>query len=259
MGKDCISFAGAGRVASGLSRKLNQCGRRIDLIVSESEKSSRSLAESCNANWSTDLVFPDSTSLIVVAVPDHRLISVLNTLKCSPQTIVVHTAGSFGLDVFPEHIKKKGVFYPLQTFSHDRIIDFNDLPFLIESPDNVIYNTLFNLAELMGAKAYACDTEHRRILHLAGVFSCNFTNHMLTIGKELSERAGFSYDILKPLIIETISKAEEKGPENSQTGPAVRNDINTIEKHLELLSFSPELKKLYSEITDSIKEYQNKK
>jgi len=81
---------------------------------------------------------------------------------------------------------------------------------------------------------------------------------MLTIGKELTSRSGFTFDVMKPLIEETISKAMELDPENSQTGPAIRNDHNTIEKHLELLSFSPELKRIYSEITRSITEHYKK-
>ena len=81
------------------------------------------------------------------------------------------------------------------------------------------------------------------MLHLAAVFVCNFTNHMLTQGKQIADKAGFPFEIFNPLLQETISKAMDIGPENSQTGPAVRNDQNTIEKHLELLSFSPELQK----------------
>jgi len=252
MNRGGFSFAGAGRVASALCRMLYNCGNSIDLIVSETENSCRSLADSCNASWSTKPEFPETTSVIIVSVPDRSLKSVLYTLKCSSDTLVVHTAGSFGLDVFPENIKNRGVFYPLQTFSHNRQVDFNNLPFFIESEDDFINSTLKKLAESMGATAFACDSGHRKMLHVAAVFSCNFTNHMLTIGKELSERAGFSYDILKPLIVETILKAAEYGPENSQTGPAVRNDINTIEKHLDLLSFSPELQSLYKEVTKSI-------
>lgn len=258
MNRGGISFAGAGRVASSLCRKLYQCGNNIDLIVSETGNSCRSLADSCKARWSIQPDFPETTSVIIVSVPDHRLKSVLYTLKCSSETLVVHTAGSFGLGVFPDHIVKRGVFYPLQTFSYNRQIAFRNLPFLIESADDSTYLTLKKLVESMGSTAYASDEGNRKMLHVAAVFTCNFTNHMLTIGKELSERAGFSYEIMKPLIIETISKAAENGPEKSQTGPAVRNDLNTIEKHLDLLSFSPELKSLYIEMTKSIRDYHNK-
>ena len=253
-----ISFAGAGRVAQALCREMYFAGHKIGLIVSESEKNGRSLADSCKASWSTDLIFPDSSNLIIVAVPDHRLKLVLEKISCRAETLVAHTAGSIGTDVFPEHFKQKGVFYPLQTFSKERKVGFKDLPFLIESSDKQSDAILKGLAESIGGKAHFTDTEHRRMLHVAAVFVCNFTNHMLTAGKEVATKAGFPYEVLRPLIIETFSKALDTGSENSQTGPAIRNDLNTIEKHLELLSFSPELKRIYNEMTTSIIKYYKK-
>jgi predicted short-subunit dehydrogenase-like oxidoreductase (DUF2520 family) len=253
-----ISFAGAGRVASALCKELFHAGFRIDMIASETEVSGRSLADSCKAVWSAGLLFPDSTKVIIVAVPDHRLKSVLETLKCAPGTLVAHTAGSFGLDIFPEQIKRKGIFYPLQTFSKKRKVSFMDLPFFLESSDDESSAILRNMAEYIYGKVYFVDTEKRKMLHLSAVFVCNFTNHMLTLGKEVALKAGFSFDILIPLIKETISKAMDSGPEKSQTGPAVRHDQNTIEKHLELLSFSSELQRIYNEMTISIIQYYNK-
>jgi predicted short-subunit dehydrogenase-like oxidoreductase (DUF2520 family) len=253
-----ISFAGAGRVAGALCRELYHAGFRIDLIVSESEKNGRLLADSCKASWSPDLIFPDSTDIIIVAVPDHRLKSVLDNIICRPETLVAHTAGSFGLNIFPENIKRKGIIYPLQTFSKERKVVFRDLPFLLESSDNESSVILDSIAGSIGGKVHFVDTEQRRMLHLAAVFVCNFTNHMLTAGKEVALKAGLSFEVLEPLVKETFLKAMETGPENSQTGPAVRNDQNTIEKHLELLSFSPELQRIYSEMTRSIIKYYKK-
>lgn len=250
-----ISFAGAGKVAESLCRELFHAGFRIDKIISQSESSGKSLADTCGAVWSDDLIFPDSTGVIIVAVPDHRLKKVLNDIICSPGALVAHTAGSMGLDIFPEHIRHKGIFYPLQTFSKNRKVSLKGLPFLLESSDDESSAILNILVESVSGKAYCVDTDRRRILHLAAIFVCNFTNHMLTAGKDVVLRAGFPFEILTPLINETISKALDSGPENSQTGPAVRNDQNTIEKHLELLSYSPELKKIYSEMTQAIIEY----
>lgn len=253
-----ISFAGAGRVGGAICRALFHTGFTIDMIASETEVRGKSLADSCNALWTSDLLFPDTTNVIIVTVPDHSLKSVLDSLMCRPGTLVVHTAGSIGLDVFPEKIKQKGIFYPLQTFSDNRNVNFKDLPFLLESSDDQSSEIMNKLAESIGAKVYFVDTEHRRMLHLAAVFVCNFTNHMLMEGKDVATRAGFSFDVLVPLINETISKALKIGPENSQTGPAVRNDQNTIEKHLELLSYSPELQRIYNEMTQSIIKYYKK-
>jgi predicted short-subunit dehydrogenase-like oxidoreductase (DUF2520 family) len=253
-----ISFAGAGRVAGELCRALYSAGHKITLIVSESEINGRSLADSVNARWSRDLIYSGTDHLIIVAVPDHRLKEVLGKIRCSSGNLVVHTAGSFGLDVFPDGLMKKGVFYPLQTFTKGRKIDFNNLPFFLESNDKSSYEMLLNTAESIGAKVYAADTSQRRMIHLAAVFANNFTNHMLASAKLIVSEAGYSFDILRPLIEETFSKALATGSENSQTGPAVRNDFNTIEKHLELLSFSPDLKNLYSEVTQAIINYHKK-
>jgi predicted short-subunit dehydrogenase-like oxidoreductase (DUF2520 family) len=253
-----ISFAGAGKVAGALCMELHNKGHQIQLIVSRGEKDGRSLAEKCNSRWSDELVFPVTTEIIIVAVPDHSLKKVLSRIKCDKRTIVAHTAGSFGLEVFPENLKHNGVFYPLQTFSKDRKTDFQSVPVFIEFSDKISERVLKSLAESISCSAHFSDTEHRRLLHVAAVFVSNFTNHMFTAGKEVADKAGFPFEVLKPLILETVKKALEMDPENSQTGPAVRYDINTIEKHLDLLSFSPELKSIYGEMTRAITQYYNK-
>lgn len=233
-------------------------GIKIQKIVSEFEDDGRSLANSCNASWSSELKFPDTTDIIIVAVPDHKLKELLGDIECHESAVVAHTAGSYGLEVFPDRLKRTGVLYPLQTFSKERKVVFSDLPFFIEASDKDSSDILKKLVESIGGKVHFVDTEHRKMLHLAAVFVCNFINHMLMAGNEVALRAGFSLEVLKPLIAETISKAIDNGPVRSQTGPAIRNDFNTIEKHMELLSFSPELQKIYREITQSIiKHYKN--
>jgi predicted short-subunit dehydrogenase-like oxidoreductase (DUF2520 family) len=253
-----ISFAGAGKVAGALCRELYGRGHIIGHISSRNRTKGCRLADTCKATWSDNLIFPSETEILIVAVPDNILSEVLADLKSNPDTIVAHTAGSLGLDVFPDGINNCGVFYPLQTFSENRNPDLSSVPFFIEASSENCTLILKELAETISSTVYLSDTGHRRLLHLAAVFVSNFTNHMLTTGKEISSMAGFEYDVLKPLIMETISKATDMGPEKSQTGPAVRYDINTIEKHLDLLSFSPELKKIYDLISKSIISYHKK-
>jgi predicted short-subunit dehydrogenase-like oxidoreductase (DUF2520 family) len=247
-----ISFAGAGKVASALCLELYKKGHRIQQIVSKEGNTARLLAEKCNARWSVDLDFPDSTEIILVAVQDHNLNDVLAKIKCKRSTIIAHTAGSFGLEVFPEGRINTGVLYPLQTFSPERQTTFKGVPVFIESSDDHTKRVLENITGSLGAEAHFTDTIQRKFLHLAAVFVSNFTNYMFTAGKEVTLKTGIPFEVLKPLILETVEKALESGPENAQTGPAVRRDANTIEKHMELLSFSPELKNIYSEITRSI-------
>jgi predicted short-subunit dehydrogenase-like oxidoreductase (DUF2520 family) len=247
-----VSFAGAGRVAGALCRELYSAGHIIDQIVSESDRNGPVLAGECSAEWSDTLEFTAKTEIIIVAVPDHRLVEILGQIECSNATLVVHTAGSFGIDLFPERIEKRGVFYPLQTFSSGRRVVFGEVPFFIESNDSHSLEILQNLAGSLGARVYKANPDQRRQIHLAAVFANNFSNHMLASAKEVASKAGFSFDVLWPLIFETCSKAMSAGPENAQTGPAVRNDLNTIEKHLGMLSFSPRLSRLYGEVTQSI-------
>ena len=253
-----ISFAGAGRVATVLCREMHARGHKIDLIVSETDKNGPLLSDECEATWSRILTFPDSSEIILVAVPDIRLKSVLSKVKCRRDTIVAHTAASMGLDIFPGSIIHKAVFYPFQTFSKERKLNFQEIPFFLESSDTGTSEILENLAKSIGGKVSFMNGEQRIALHLAAVFTANFTNHMLTLGKEIAQKSDIPFELMHPLIRETISKAIEMGPESSQTGPAVRQDQNTIEKHLELLSFSPEIKRIYEEVTRSIIKYHNK-
>jgi predicted short-subunit dehydrogenase-like oxidoreductase (DUF2520 family) len=198
------------------------------------------------------------TDILIVAIPDHKLKMVLEKVLCKDDIVIVHLAGSLGLDVFPERFINTGVFYPLQTFSEGRIVNFRDIPFFIEVSNSVTGLILESIANQIARTVRYTSSASRIMLHLAAVFVNNFTNFMLTEGKEIAARAGFSFEDLIPLLNETINKAVEIGPENAQTGPAVRNDMNTIEKHLELLSFSPELQNMYREISNSIMKRHNK-
>lgn len=255
MTRGIVSFAGAGRVASALCLEFYNSGINIRQIVSRTRKNGTLLAAKCNAVWSQLPEFDDKTDIIIVAVPDHLLQEVIRAIKCSENTIVAHTAGSFGLEVFPLNIKRQGVFYPLQTFTSGRKIDFNNLPFFVEASDAETEKTLAYKAELLGGKVYRIDSKKRKLIHLAAVFACNFTNHMLTIGKEFAVKAGLDFKILEPLIRETVAKAIDNSPELSQTGPAIRNDQITIKKHLDLLSYYPEFQDIYRYITRSIITY----
>lgn len=254
-----ISFIGAGKVAKALCQQFYNTGFRIHDIVSKSGATGLLLADLCNATPKSDLGFTEDTDIIIVAIPDDAVQGVLKNISCGENAIVAHTAGSLGLDIFPSRLKHTGVFYPLQTFSADRELDFKDIPFFLEASDTFTSEVLSNLAGSISEKINFADAEHRRLLHISAVFVSNFTNYMLSAGKKVAGDGGFEFEILRPLINETISKALDRGPELSQTGPAFRNDQGTIDKHLALLSFSPDLQNLYKEITKSIMSFYNKK
>ena len=258
MKQPVISFIGAGRVAGVLCMEFFSKGYHIEKIVSRSESAGKAIARQCGADWSDTAEFSEDTDIIFVAVSDGSIGEVLEKLKCGKKTIVAHTAASFGLDIFPEKIKRKAVFYPLQTFSYGRKIDFSGLPVFIESSDPSISTVMTGVAESIGSKIFFADAQSRKMLHLAAVIVCNFTNHLMARGKEIAIKSGFSFEELKPLITETISKAFDNEPEKSQTGPAERNDKITISKHLELLSFDSDLERIYNDISTSIIHYNNR-
>lgn len=252
-----ISFIGAGRVAGALAKELYNRGFIIREVTSKTGLGARNLADLCNASPKYDLTFT-GTDVIIVAVPDDAVKGVMEQLRCDEDTVVVHTTGSLGIDIFPAHLRHTGVFYPLQTFSEGRCLDFSKIPFFLEASDPSVSAVLKNMAGSIGGEVHFIDAGRRRLLHVAAVFVSNFNNYMLTAGKKIASEAGFGLEILQPLINETILKAFEKGPEASQTGPAVRNDKGTIEKHIDLLSFSADLQNLYRELTKSLMSYYKK-
>jgi len=253
-----ISFTGAGKVASSFIPGFKTAGFSIKQVVSRNSDKGKRVALSAGARWSDTPRFDEDTDIIIVAVPDRILESVLGNISCHRNTIVAHTAGSCGLEIFPGHIEKKGVFYPLQTFSEGRNVDLKGVPIFIESYDPEVTAVLNELAVSLGCRPETADVERRRMLHIAAIFVSNFTNYMLTRGYQITRKEGFDPDLLRPLLTETVAKAIERGPESSQSGPAVRNDYNTIEKHVDLLSFSPELQTLYEELSRSIIDYYKK-
>ena len=247
-----VSFIGAGKVAGALCHRFHEAGLKIGTIVSRTPDKGMTLAEECGGNWSPEPRFSGDEDCIFVAVPDDSIRSVMSDIETGGNAVIAHTAGSMGLEVFPGRMEHKGVFYPLQTFSHGRKVEFTGLPFFVEASDKTSLELLTNLAVLIGGSVNLIDEDQRRFLHIAAVFVNNFTNYMLLAGKKVTDHAGLSFSVMEPLIRETVDKAIKNGPEFSQTGPASRDDHGTIEKHINLLSFSPELQEVYKEITRAI-------
>lgn len=247
-----IIIVGAGRVGSALSQALNRSGNRILKIISRSGEKAEKLARIIGCEYGNTLVIPPESEVIIVAVNDDALFGVLKEIDLPGNAVIAHTAGSVSLDVFGNEIANHGVFYPLQTFTDGREYDFSTIPLFIEGNNDYSVNALQSLAYSISETVFYLGSEKRKYLHLAAVFSCNFVNHMYYAGKEISGKAGMDFNVLIPLLRETMEKASDLGPERSQTGPAVRNDKKTIEKHLDLLSFSSDLQRMYQVITDSI-------
>lgn len=171
--------------------------------------------------------------------------------------LVVHTSGSVTLKAL-DSCKRAGVFYPLQTFSKNKELDYSQIPFCLEANNPSDLQLLKKMANSISGKAYEITSEQRKKLHLSAVFVCNFVNHLYSIGEEICRENNIPFEILQPLIKETADKVKDSSPSEVQTGPAIRNDRSTIDAHLKLLS-SSENKEIYQLITTAIQSFHGKK
>lgn len=247
-----IVFIGAGNVATHLATEFYQKGVEIIQVYSRTKKSAKELAEKTNADYTNDLskIYKEA-DVYVYSVSDDVLFEVISNIKVA-DTLHIHTSGSSSLDIFFDSYYNTGVLYPLQTFSKNKKVSFSKIPFFIEGANEEKQEQIRTLASLLSEKIYIADSERRKKLHIAAVFVCNFVNHMYEIGAELIAEAGFSFDVLRPLIEETTEKISILTPYQAQTGPAVRNDRRIIEEHLQALEDKRDLADLYSIINEDI-------
>jgi predicted short-subunit dehydrogenase-like oxidoreductase (DUF2520 family) len=184
--------------------------------------------------------------ITILAVSDDAIKEVSSKIK---NPFVVHTSGSVGINDL-KSTSRKGVFYMLQTFTKEKKVDFKNIPFCLEATHKADEVILEKIASYLGKNIYHINTAQRKKLHVAAVFVNNFSNHMYTIGQDICLENKIPFKILSPLIYETALKAETLSPRQAQTGPAIRNDLTTINNHLE--SLNEEHKNIYKLITKSI-------
>lgn len=224
-----VLIVGAGNVASHLLRVFSD----IDTLT-VSQIGSRNLTNVPLAN------------ITILAVSDDAIATISAQIS---NPFVVHTSGSAALTDL-QNKTQKGVFYPLQTFSKHKEIDFSQIPFCLEATNTTDLQTLTNLAKLIGNKVYHINSAQRKALHVAAVFVNNFTNHLFKIASDVCEKNQIPFEILHALIEETSNKVKVLPPAKAQTGPAIRNDEKTIKNHLNLLDKKQQ--EIYKILTKSI-------
>lgn len=223
---------GRGRLAANLLPALEKAGHEVVSI------NSRTLEE-----------LPQEADVFVVSVKDAALQEVIaQATKGREQQLFVHTAGSMPISVFEGYTSRYGVWYPMQTFSKERRVDFAEIPVFIEGEAPQIRQ----LAESVSKRVYELSTADRKYLHLAAVFACNFTNHCYALAAGILEQHGLPFDVMLPLIDETARKVHVMHPQEAQTGPAVRYDKNVIGMQASMLEGN--MRKLYEQLSVSIHE-----
>ena len=250
-----INIIGTGNVAWHLAKAIKSLPQyHLQAIAGRSTKANQDFKNLADTYVSIDNLTP--AELTIIAVSDNAIASLAEQIPYTTG-VFVHTSGSVTMDVL-SHFKRYGVFYPLQSFSKEDTISFNEIPICIETKNDNDIKVLEGLGFALSEKVKRISSPERKQLHLAAVFVNNFTNHCYTIAQELCEKNKLSFDLLKPLLAKTTKKALQGNPEASQTGPAKRNDTQTIQTHLDLLDDSLH-KEIYIALSNAITSHYGKK
>ncbi len=229
-----IVIVGAGNVAWHLAKELQKKEQKIIQVYNRTVEPAISLSHRLKCDFTTRIEdINQKADLYILTVKD-SVIEEVSELINIKNKLIVHTSGAVEQDVIKH--KRRGVFYPLQTFSKEKKLNFKNIPFCIEASTSEDYSTLMRLATLLSPKVYNIDSNQRKVLHVAAVFACNFSNYMYMISDEILSDNNIPLDILYPLIKETAIKISKHKPKDVQTGPAVRKDKSVIEEHLNYLN-----------------------
>ncbi|QQQ27132.1 Rossmann-like and DUF2520 domain-containing protein [Chryseobacterium indoltheticum] len=238
---------GSGNVAYHLAKASIQNGISIDQIFGRNEKELQKISSELNISYSTENL--QDADLYIICVSDNSIEDV-SKIIAKKDCLVAHTSGSLPKEILIGEYRKSS-FYPLQTFSKTKNLDYKKIPFFIETENEEDQRILTDLASKISDNVMESTHEKRKYIHLTAVFACNFVNHLFARAKEISDAQEIPFDYFLPLINETVQKISEIEPKSAQTGPAVRNDKRILELHEQLLK--DESLEIYKTMNHSIK------
>jgi len=238
---------GSGNVAYHLAKAFTQNNIRLTQIFGRNEEDLKKISDELNISYSTKNL--SDADLYIICVSDGSVENV-SQLITKKDCLVAHTSGSLPKEILIGEYRKSS-FYPLQTFSKSKTLDYSKIPFFIETENDQDQKTLTDLASKISENVMKSNHEKRKYIHLTAVFACNFVNHLFSRAKEISDAQEIPFDYFLPLIDETVKKIHEIEPKSAQTGPAIRNDKRVLELHEQLLK--DESLEIYKTMNHSIK------
>ncbi|RNI33191.1 DUF2520 domain-containing protein [Rufibacter immobilis] len=257
-----VGIIGSGNVATHLVKGFWKAGVEIAVVYSRTLSAAQKLAAErggVHVTDSLDFLQAPKADIYLMAVADQALPEVAAQMDVPAGAVVAHTSGTQPLEALAGLTGgQTGVFYPLQTFSKEKTVEWTDIPICLEGSTKEAEQSLEALAQRLSRKVVLLAGPARKQLHLAAVFACNFTNHLWGVAQDILQRAALPTDLLEPLVRETMQKAFLFPPFTVQTGPAQRGDFSTIQAHLQLLETMPQYRQLYEEITQSIQDQKEK-
>lgn len=254
-----VVFVGAGNLASSMAVAVKKAGHEVIAVFSRTKSSASLLADKLEAKAVVEIEeLPRDADIYIVAVKDQVLKSVASRLRTFlSDALIVHTAGTIPMDIIEKG--RRGVIYPMQTFSKQRIVDFSEVPVFVEAKYDDDTFIIKKLSESISGNVIELDSDKRKLLHLAAVFCCNFANHCQAVAEKILNDNGIPFNVMLPLVNETNAKLNILSPKQAQTGPAVRNDRNVMDAHLRLLKKLnyPQFAEIYSLLSESIQRIAN--
>lgn len=248
-----ISIIGTGNVAGILGAKLKLAGHKVVWVYGRDQKKSILIAKKLQSKSLTDLsnCALDNPDIIIIAVSDDALLTIAKKVY-SAGCLVVHTSGSVDLLTLKKYHPRAGVFYPLQTFSSKSRINFKTIPICIEASSEKDLQLLMTLAYSLSKNVYVTDSLQRSVIHLAAVIANNFSNHLFSISASLLKEENLPFDLLRPIILTAAKNIQYNLPDQLQTGPAKRNDMKVINRHIKMLKKHQKWMQLYQLISADI-------
>lgn len=243
-----IAILGSGNVAYHLTKMFKEKNIPISQIFGRNEKDLQEISEQFEIPFSTTELA--DAELYFIAVNDDAVAAISKNIK-NQNSLVAHTSGSLPKEILEGNYRKAS-FYPLQTFSKSKMLQYSEIPFFVEAENEADSQILENLALKISEKVMKSDYEKRKYIHLTAVFACNFVNHLFARAKEISDSQQIPFHYFLPLIKETTSKIEKIEPKLAQTGPAIRNDEKILQLHEALITEEEHLK-IYQVMNESIK------
>ncbi len=253
-----VVVIGSGNLAESLAQAVARSGADLVQLFARNPQRGPEVARLASTVWSSDPAALAEADLYLIAVSDRAVAEVAERLPIPATAVVAHTAGSVPMEALGGY-PLRGVCYPLQTFTQGRRVDFAEIPLFLEASTPEVYAALEAFARRLSRSVQPARSAERAWIHLAGVFACNFVNAMYAAGEEVLRPAGVGFDLLKPLIAETAAKAAASAnPAAVQTGPAVRHDSATLQRHEALLANHPQLQTIYRTISRQLWETSKK-
>lgn len=246
-----IALIGSGNVATVLGRIIIKNNHQVIQVISRDLENAKQLAAELGASFTDFSGKPDVTAdIFILAIADQALEHFFTGFGMGNK-LVVHTAGAVSIDILKKLSSRYGVLYPLQSLRKE-MVNLPAIPFLIDGNSEEVIELIMKFASSISLSVKRAGDEERLKLHAAAVIVSNFTNHLYVIAEDFCQKENIDFGLLKPLILETALRIQHVSPAKVQTGPAVRKDILTMDKHLRLFTAHPKLRTTYLRLTDSI-------